>query len=69
MKLSDYAINQLCKFVMGNEQFLPYRKGPELVDLFNEFGCRDVYDFNNGGLPKLRDGQTMNTSRSDYTKS
>lgn len=69
MKLSDYAINQLCKLVMGDKQFLPYRKGKELVDLFNEFGCRDVYDFNNGGLPKLRDNQTMNTSRTDYTKS
>ena len=69
MKLSDYAIEQLCKFVMGDEPFHPYRKGKKLVDLFNEFGFRDVYDFNNGGLPKLRDNQTMNTSRPDYTKS
>lgn len=35
MKLSDYAIEQLCKFVMGDEPFHPYRKGKKLVDLFN----------------------------------
>lgn len=69
MILSDFAINELCKFVMGEGELLPYRKGKELVNLFNEFGCRDVYDFDNGGLPKLRNNQSMNTSRTDYTKS
>lgn len=69
MKLSDYAIYELCPYVMGENVFSPYRKGSDLVKLFNEFGCHDVYDYQNGGLPKLRKVQTMNTSRMGYTKS
>ena len=66
--LTDFACNELVPFVLGDDcECAIYRKGPELVSFFNQYGMRDVYDFNQGGLPKLRAEQELNTSRKAYT--
>lgn len=43
MKLSAYTISRLADIVCGGNGW-PYRRGTDLVDLFNEFGFRDVYE-------------------------
>ena len=48
MKLSHYAIQQIVPYITGND-YPPNRSGRDLIDLFNTFGCRDVY--NDNGLP------------------
>jgi phosphatidylserine/phosphatidylglycerophosphate/cardiolipin synthase-like enzyme len=69
MKLSEYAIQELVPYVTGTGTLGLYRKGKDLVELFNQYGLRDVYDSNHGGLPKLTEnGEDMNTSRSTYTR-
>lgn len=69
MKLSDYAIQKLVPYVTGTGTLGLYRKGKELVELFDQYGLRDVYDSNHGGLPKLTEnGEDMDTSRSTYTR-
>lgn len=68
MELSEYAIRQLVPFVTGDNRLSKSRKGAELVDLFNKYGQRDVYDFDKGGLPKLSKDSYRNPSRTEYTK-
>ena len=43
MKISERSISALAKIVTGDSQISPYRSGPLLVRLFNEFGANDVY--------------------------
>jgi len=43
MKVSERSISALAKIVTGDSQISPYRSGPVLVRLFNEFGGNDVY--------------------------
>lgn len=43
MRLSPKSISELGKVVTGDGGMSPYRSGPELVDLFNEFGANDSY--------------------------
>jgi hypothetical protein len=43
MKISERAISALAKIATGDTQVSPYRSGPVLVRLFNEFGANDVY--------------------------
>ncbi len=43
MKLSPYTVKHLAKIISGDSEGWPYRKGPELVKLFNQYGFRDVY--------------------------
>ncbi|QDT27856.1 hypothetical protein Enr10x_31910 [Gimesia panareensis] len=43
MKISQRSIKALGKIVTGDEGLSPYRSGPQLVDLFNEYGANDVY--------------------------
>lgn len=69
MKLTEYAVIELIPFVTGDNEISIRRSGPQLVSLFNKYGCRDVYNSQNGGLPKLSEKQTLNTSRKDYSKS
>jgi len=59
MKLSDFSIEALKGFVTGDDSDAPYMSGPDLVKFFNLFGVRDVYSFQNGGLPE-------SASRKDY---
>lgn len=67
MELSDFALNRLVDYIRGEGNITIPKSGNNLVTLFNKYGARDLYDFNNGGLPKLTANQTMNTSRKDYT--
>ncbi|HFK1530708.1 TPA: phospholipase D-like domain-containing protein [Bacillus cereus] len=48
MKLDEVALGQLVPFI--NEVY--YRSGPQLVNLFNRFGSRDVYG---RGFPSRKD--------------
>lgn len=66
MKLTDYALDELIDFVKGDNGLTKKRSGPELVKLFNKYGQRDRYDFNDGGLPRLK-GKDQNPSRKEYT--
>ncbi len=43
MKISERSISALAKIVTGDSQISPYKSGPVLVRLFNEFGADDVY--------------------------
>ena len=43
MKLSERTIKALGKITTGDEELSPYRSGPMLIELFNEFGSNDVY--------------------------
>jgi hypothetical protein len=43
MKISERSIAALAKIVTGDSKISPYRSGPALVRLFNEFGANDVY--------------------------
>ena len=51
MKISDFSIEALNPFLTGDESPAPRMSGVDLVKFFNLFGVRDVYSFNNGGLP------------------
>lgn len=63
MRLSHYAIQQIVPYITGND-YPPNRSGRDLVNLFNSFGCRDVY---NNGLPvNQTTGQPM--SRKQYVE-
>jgi hypothetical protein len=41
--LSEFLIRNLTGSVTGDDGFFPYRKGVELVLLFNKFGFKDIY--------------------------
>ncbi len=43
MKISERSVSALAKIVTGDSQISPYKSGPVLVRLFNEFGAHDVY--------------------------
>jgi hypothetical protein len=43
VKISGRTIRQLAHVVTGDSKISPYRGGPALVELFNEFGANDVY--------------------------
>lgn len=43
LKLSERSVSALAKIVTGDSQISPYKSGPTLVRLFNEFGANDVY--------------------------
>ena len=43
MKLSMRTISALGKLITGDENISPYRSGPKLVRLFNEYGSNDIY--------------------------
>ena len=65
MKVSHYAIQELVQYVTGDEHF-PRRSGPELVKLFNRYGCRDVYD--ELGLPDIDKKNGHRPARKQYVE-
>ena len=65
MTLSHYCIQGLVPFITGDE-YPPYRKGSELVNLFNSYGCRDVYDAL--GLPDVKKSNGQRPSRKQYVE-
>lgn len=58
MNLSDFAIKNLVPYIIGN------KKGSELVDLFNKFGARDIYDCL--GLPDIKKPNGQRPSKKEY---
>ncbi len=50
MKLSENTLAELGKIVTGDTRMSPYRSGPMLVTLFNQFGSNDSYG-KGGGFP------------------
>jgi Abortive infection C-terminus len=44
MKLAQYTINKLADLVCGGANGWPYRRGADLVEFFNQYGLRDVYE-------------------------
>lgn len=63
MKLDKFSIESLCGIFTGDtdENTFLYRSGPKLIELFNEFGERDIY---NAGL--IINGKSL--SRKNFTK-
>lgn len=51
MKLSEYTIDNLKKYISGDNGLTPYLSGPNIIELFNQVGCKDIYKIKNGGLP------------------
>lgn len=43
MKLTERTISAIGRIVTGDEKLSPYRSGPQLVKLFNDYGANDVY--------------------------
>lgn len=43
MQIGNKSIQALGKIVTGDEKISPYRSGPQLVSLFNDFGSDDRY--------------------------
>jgi hypothetical protein len=41
--LSEFLVRNLAGSVTGDDGFFPYKKGSELVLLFNKFGFKDIY--------------------------
>lgn len=48
MKIARNTLAELVKIVTGDTKMSPYRSGPMLVRLFNEYGYNDFYE---GGFP------------------
>jgi hypothetical protein len=46
MKISARTVRELAKLVVGDTKLCPYRGGPNLARLFNDFGANDVYGQN-----------------------
>ena len=44
MKIARNTLAELVKIVTGDTKMSPYRSGPMLVRLFNEFGSNDFYE-------------------------
>jgi hypothetical protein len=51
MKLTEFSINALKETITGDNGLTPYLSGSNLVKLFNQFGFRDTYSWQGGGLP------------------
>ena len=67
MKLSEFTLSKLTIVINGEKlgdgrKITQYKSGPDLVDMFNNYGFDDFYNRFNGGFPE-------GGSRADYTKS
>lgn len=51
VRLSSLSIKTLIDYITGDLDKTPKRSGPQLIELFNSFGKRDVYTFPSIGLP------------------
>jgi hypothetical protein len=43
VKVAERTIARIGEIVTGDKGLSPYRSGPQLVRLFNEYGANDVY--------------------------
>jgi hypothetical protein len=44
LNISERTLCELGKIITGDGEISPYKSGPKLVKLFNEFGLNDVYE-------------------------
>lgn len=51
MKLSDLTLESIKEFISGDNQLTPGLSGPNILKLFNQIGFKDVYKWNEGGMP------------------
>lgn len=65
MNITPFTIIELVPIING-DGYPPYRKGPQLVYLFNGYGARDVYD--DYGLPDIGKRNGHRPSRKEYTE-
>jgi hypothetical protein len=56
--ISQFLANNLAQSVTGDDGFFPYKKGADLVFLFNRFGFKDIYP----------ESISMEGSRYSYTR-
>ena len=47
MNISPKSISPLARFITGDIEQTPYLTGIKLVELFNEHGSDDVYEYGN----------------------
>jgi hypothetical protein len=52
MKLSDFTIESLKEIISGDCGYTPGLSGPNIIKFFNQVGVRDVYSFQDGGMPE-----------------
>lgn len=51
MRLSDLTIESIKEFISGDNQLTPGLSGPNILKLFNKIGFKDVYKWDDGGMP------------------
>jgi hypothetical protein len=51
MRLSDLTIESIKEFISGDNQLTPSLSGPNILKLFNKVGFKDVYKWDDGGMP------------------
>ena len=51
MNISPKSISPLARFITGDIEQTPYLTGIKLVELFNEHGSDDVYEYGNNTFP------------------
>ncbi|WP_336686508.1 phospholipase D-like domain-containing protein [Chryseobacterium bernardetii] len=52
MKLSDLTIESIKEFISGDNGLTPGLSGPLILKLFNQVGFKDVYKWEEGGMPR-----------------
>jgi len=62
MKVTEYLIDNISPHIIG------YGTGNELVKLFNQFGFKDIYSYDNGGLPDIGKKNGQRPSKTEYVK-
>jgi len=62
MKVSEYLIDNIAP------KLINYGTGNDLVGLFNKFGFKDVYSYENGGLPDIGKKNGHRPSKTEYVK-
>lgn len=52
MNLSDLTIESIKEYFTGDNKLTPGLSGPKILKLFNMVGFKDVYKYQDGGMPK-----------------
>ena len=55
MKISPKSIPLIARFITGDIEQAPYLTGLQLVELFNEHGSDDVYEYGERHFPFTMD--------------
>ncbi|MDV3953607.1 phosphatidylserine synthase [Elizabethkingia anophelis] len=60
MELSEYTIHKIAPHIIN------YGTGKDLVNLFNHYGFKDLYSYDNGGLPDIGKKNGQRPSKKEY---